>query len=58
MDSFKQKVAEIRVPAFNKLAFVFRDGSMVEIAWQGRSRRESWTIEMRREAGARAKGRE
>lgn len=57
-DTFRQKVAETRVPAFNILVLVFRDGSMVEKAWQGRSRRESWTIEMRREAGARAKGRE
>jgi len=57
-DTFRQKIAEIRVPAFNKLVFVFRDGSMVEKAWQGKSRRERWTIEMRHEASARAKGRE
>ncbi|MBS3938772.1 MAG: recombinase family protein [Peptococcaceae bacterium] len=57
-DIFNERIAEICVPAFNKLVFVFRDGSMVEKAWQGKSRRESWTIEMRREAGDRAKGRE
>ncbi|KAF0194453.1 MAG: Resolvase domain [Bacillota bacterium] len=57
-DIFRESIAEIRVPEFNKLVFVFRDGRTSEKVWQGRSRRESWTIEMRREAGARAKGRE
>ncbi|MDP3486517.1 MAG: recombinase family protein [Bacillota bacterium] len=57
-DIFRERIAEIRVPEFNKLVFVFRDGRTSEKVWQGRSRSESWTIEMRREAGARAKGRE
>ena len=55
-DIFKARITEVRVPVFNKLVFVFRDGRISEKDWQGRSRRESWTIEMRRKAGTRAKG--
>ncbi len=53
---FKKEIAEIRVPEFNKLVFVFRDGHTAEKAWQDRSRRESWTDEMRQAASQRAKG--
>lgn len=57
-DAFGEEVAEIRVPMFNQLVFAFRDGRISEKVWQDRSRRESWTNEMRHEARARAKGRE
>ncbi len=56
--AFSADIAEILVPEFNKLVFVFRDGRISEKVWQDRSRRESWTNEMRHEARARAKGRE
>jgi hypothetical protein len=55
--TFSADVAEILVPEFNKLVFVFRDGRISEKVWQDRSRRESWTNEMRHEARVRAKGR-
>jgi hypothetical protein len=53
---FKKEITEIRIPEFNKLVFVFRDGHTAEKAWQDRSRRESWTDEMRKAASQRAKG--
>jgi len=49
-DLFKDMINEIRVPAFNHLVFVFRDGRTVERIWQDRSRRDSWTEEMRAKA--------
>jgi hypothetical protein len=50
---FAKRIAEIRVPEDNRLIFVFRDGHTDERTWQDRSRSESWTAEMRREAGER-----
>jgi DNA invertase Pin-like site-specific DNA recombinase len=50
---FAKRVEEIRVPGDNRLVFVFRDGHTVERTWQDRSRSESWTEDMRREAGKR-----
>ena len=47
---FADKVAEIRVPSPDKLVFVFRDGRRAEVSWQNRSRRESWTEEMKQTA--------
>jgi DNA invertase Pin-like site-specific DNA recombinase len=44
---FHASVAEIIVPGFNRLVFVFRDGTRVERTWADRSRRESWTDEMK-----------
>lgn len=55
-DIFVNMVAEIRVPEFNRLVFVFRDGRTAERIWQDRSRRESWTDEMRQAARIKAKG--
>lgn len=43
-------IAEIHVPASNKLTFVLLDGTTAEREWQDRSRRESWTAEMREAA--------
>jgi DNA invertase Pin-like site-specific DNA recombinase len=52
---FIDKIAEIRVSEFNRLVFVFQDGRIAEKIWQDRSRRESWTDEMRRTAREKAK---
>lgn len=54
-DIFKERITEIRVPEFNTLVFEFRDGHAVEKVWQDRSRRDSWTIEMRKAAREKAK---
>lgn len=55
MESFdefavKQRVKQIEVPAFNHLVFGLKDGRRIEYVWQDRSRRESWTDEMRERA--------
>ena len=47
---FEKEIAEIFVPEPSKLIFVFRDGHTVEKLWQHKSRRESWTEEMREAA--------
>lgn len=50
---FKTEISEIRVPGFNHLVFVFRDGHMVEKVWKDRSRSESWDEAMRKTASQR-----
>jgi len=47
---FSNQIEQIQVPCFNHLIFVFKDGHSVEQEWQDRSRRESWTVEMRQAA--------
>jgi len=47
---FKDQVDHILVPAPNKVIFTFKDGHVIKTAWQNRSRRDSWTDEMRRAA--------
>lgn len=49
-DVFTEQIAEIRVPEDNKLVFVFYDGRRVETHWQDKSRRDSWTPEMKKKA--------
>ena len=56
-DIFKERIAEIRVPEYNTLLFELGDGHAEEKVWQDRSRRKSWTIEMRQAAREKAKGR-
>jgi len=56
-ESFGKDIAEILVPEFNKLIFVFRNGHTAEKVWQYRSRREIWTDEMRQAAREKAKRR-
>lgn len=51
---FVREIDHIEVPAANRLAFVFRDGRTAERTWQDRSRRESWTPEMKEKARQRA----
>ena len=56
--SFEKEIAEIRVPEFNKLVFVFRNGHTTEKVWQNRSRSEIWTDEMRQAAREKVRGRQ
>jgi DNA invertase Pin-like site-specific DNA recombinase len=51
----RARVAEIRVPAHNRLVFVFRDGLRMETEWRNPSRRESWTEAMKQAARERQK---
>lgn len=44
---FKETIEKIIVPAFNRLVFVFKDGTEIERIWEDKSRRDSWTDEMR-----------
>ena len=46
----KDRVEKIIVPEQYKLVFVFKDGSERQVEWRHRSRRESWTPEMREAA--------
>ena len=54
---FRETVQEIRVPAFNRLVFVMKDGTKVEREWQDKSRSRSWTDEMRMQAAEYARRR-
>lgn len=54
----KQRIERIEVPAPNHLVFCLKDGRRVEHVWSDRSRRESWTDEMRARAREQALRRE
>ena len=54
---FNAEVERIDVPEDNHLRFVFKNGSTVERMWADRSRRESWTPEMRQAAADRTRQR-
>lgn len=56
-ESFEKEIAEIQVPEFSKLVFVFRDGHTAEKVWHYRSRCEIWTDGMRQAASEKARGR-
>jgi hypothetical protein len=45
-----KNIDEIIVPAPNRLAFMLKDGTVIEREWQDRSRSLSWTNEMREAA--------
>jgi DNA invertase Pin-like site-specific DNA recombinase len=47
---FIKMVSTIRVPENGTLIFSFYDGREVRVEWQNKSRRESWTPEMREQA--------
>lgn len=53
-DTFEREIAKIIVPKANHLLFVFHDGHTVEKEWQDRSRRQSWTPEMKEQARQRS----
>lgn len=54
--ALEQQVSKIRVPAPNKLVYLFSDGHEAEAEWQDRSRSESWTEEMKQKAREKATG--
>ena len=56
MDSsiFSEQVQEILVPDRNTLCFIMKDGSEKRAEWNYRSRRESWTPEMKEAARQKA----
>ncbi len=56
-DSFIQLIDHIEVPEDNLLEFIFRDGHVVQQRWTDKSRRDSWTPEMRERARQHAKRR-
>ena len=45
--AFNKRILKVRVIAPNAVRFIFRDGPEVDAQWQDRSRRDSWTEEMR-----------
>ena len=51
---FTVKVAAITIPEDGVLAFTFKDGTEKMIHWENRSRRESWTDEMKQTAREKA----
>lgn len=55
--AFTATVERIEVPEDNHLRFIFKDGSVAERTWADRSRRESWTLEMRQAAAEKARQR-
>ncbi|MEA5013427.1 MAG: recombinase family protein [Candidatus Limiplasma sp.] len=54
---FRAQIQEIRVPAFNHLVYVFKDGTEETRVWQDKSRRDSWDESMRQQAAAHARRR-
>ena len=53
--AFSVMIEHIEVPEDNHLCFIFKDGTIAERTWADRSRRESWTPEMRQTAAERAR---
>lgn len=53
-DAVAALIHHIEVPGPNHLIYVLKDGSVVEREWQERTRRESWTDEMKQAARERA----
>ena len=47
---FLERVERIEVGTENHLTYIFKDGSSAFAVWQDRSRRESWTPDMREAA--------
>ena len=54
---FADTVERIDVPEDNRLRFILKDGRTAERTWADRSRRESWTPEMRQAAAERTRQR-
>jgi len=49
---FNKAVVAIRAPENGVLIFIMKDGAEVQVEWQNRSRRYSWTPEMKEQARA------
>ena len=56
-ECFRSQIERIEVPAFNHLVYIFKDGRREERVWQDRSRRDSWTDEMKEQAAEYARKR-
>ena len=54
---FDSLINRIEVPEDNHLRFVFKDGRIEERKWADRSRRDSWTVEMKQAAAERTRQR-
>lgn len=54
-DTFTDRIERIEVPEDNHLRFIFKDGEVDERTWADRSRRDSWTEEMKQAARERRK---
>lgn len=53
-EALSRSLREIIVPAHYQLRFVLKDGTAVDVQWQHRSRKESWTPEMKQAAREKA----
>ena len=53
--AFTDRVERIEVPKASHLRFIFKDGKVDERTWADRSRRDSWTQEMKQAARQRRK---
>lgn len=51
---FEDEIDHIEVPEANALTFIFRDGHTEKRIWEGHSRAESWTPEMKEKARQRS----
>ena len=49
-ENFHSQIERIEVPSFNHLVYIFKDGRREEHVWQDKSRRGSWTDEMKKKA--------
>ena len=47
---FTKMVVEIRVPENGTLIFILRDGTEITEIWENKSRRDSWSPEMKQQA--------
>ena len=56
-ENFRSQIERLEVPAFNHLVYVFKDGRRKERVWQDKSRRDSWTEEMKEKAAEYARRR-
>ena len=56
-ENFRSQIERIEVPSFNHLVYIFKDGRREERVWQDKSRRDSWTDEMKEQAAEHAKRR-
>ena len=56
-EAFRRLIERIEVPTFNHLVYIFKDGRREERVWQDRSRRDSWTDEMKEQAAEYARKR-
>ena len=53
-ETLLQHIKEIQVPGHHRLVYVLTDGTTKEATWQYKSRRESWTLDMKQRAREKA----